>query len=480
MADNNFETNMHRQMEEFKISPSAEVWQKVEEQLQKDKRRRRLFFLLPLTVLLTAGIGFGIYQLGKNKGITKAVVQQNQNSIIEKKQSIAETNNSTIAQPNKSETTSNHALQNELVKKNENEREQQESVSSVKPSNNTAPQKLLIKLSSEKKTNTTEKIVAHKQKKSADVIVYTKIAAPANTPIKSSKSNIESKPIKTEIATVETKPTVEQELVNNIKIISRDSTSINTNSVSDTNVVVIPANKKSHNKAKWNIGFEGGVGFSGANAYGKNGVPASSNSGSALGGPNNLPTIIESESKIKSAIALSLGFIANKKIGKQNFIVMGLRYQFASTKRNIGVAINSGNAFVQFRDYGVINAAASFSRGDTATYKTNCHFLQVPILFEQVVGKKQLFSYNAGVIPSLLLSSNALAYNKNDGRYYRSSEMHRNAQLFLSGGFNWKTSIKSKLSISPEFNYGILNFFKKDGPQQHLFTGGLKLRWMMQ
>ncbi len=480
MADNNFETNMHRQMEDFKISPSGEVWQKVEEQLQKDKRRRRWFFILPITILLTAGLGFGIYQWGKNKGIAETVVQQNHNAIIDKKEQSAESNNPATALPKSNTSTAKHSIKNEFIKKNEDEREQQKSVSSVKPSNNTATQKLFVKLSSEKKTNTTEKNVAHKQKKSDDVVVHTKIAPPANTPVKSSISKGESEPVKTEIAIVETKPTVEQELVNNIKIISSDSTSSSSNTSSDSSIVVKPTNKKSPNKTKWNMGFEGGVGFSGVNNYSNAGFPAYSNSGSIAGGPGNLPVAIGSESKIKSAVSFNLGVTASKKISKQNFIVTGLRYQFASTKRNIGVAVNSGNASVQFRDYGTINAQTSFSGGDTATYKTKYHFLQVPILFEHVVGKKQLFSYYAGVTPSLLLSSNALAFNKNDGRYYRSAEMHRNAQFFLNGGFNCKPSIKSKFSIGPEFNYGVLNFFKQNGPQQRLFTGTLKLRWMLQ
>jgi hypothetical protein len=47
MLENNFEKNVEHQLEVFKVKPSDEVWQKVEERI-REKKKRRIFFIIVL------------------------------------------------------------------------------------------------------------------------------------------------------------------------------------------------------------------------------------------------------------------------------------------------------------------------------------------------------------------------------------------------------------------------------------------------
>ena len=50
---NKFEKQVQKQLKEFRLSPSASVWEKVEERI-KGKKRRKIFFLFkPVTKLTT-------------------------------------------------------------------------------------------------------------------------------------------------------------------------------------------------------------------------------------------------------------------------------------------------------------------------------------------------------------------------------------------------------------------------------------------
>src|SRR5690349_1871508 len=60
MAENEFEKNVRKEMDEFKVHPSKEIWPKIEERIRERNRKRRILFfvLFPLIALM---IGYGVY-----------------------------------------------------------------------------------------------------------------------------------------------------------------------------------------------------------------------------------------------------------------------------------------------------------------------------------------------------------------------------------------------------------------------------------
>ena len=72
MAANEFEKNVRKEMDEFKLHPSEEVWPKIEERIREKKRKRRIiFFILFSSIALMLG-GYGIYNFSGNKTRSEA------------------------------------------------------------------------------------------------------------------------------------------------------------------------------------------------------------------------------------------------------------------------------------------------------------------------------------------------------------------------------------------------------------------------
>ena len=61
MADHQFEQKVSQQLADFKLKPSAEVWQQVETQLEEDRKSRRWFFYLPIAALLIGGLLYAVW-----------------------------------------------------------------------------------------------------------------------------------------------------------------------------------------------------------------------------------------------------------------------------------------------------------------------------------------------------------------------------------------------------------------------------------
>ena len=55
MQENEFEKRLQEEMEEFRLRPSEDVWNKIEDELKKKKRRRVVFFIFLLAGLSLIG-----------------------------------------------------------------------------------------------------------------------------------------------------------------------------------------------------------------------------------------------------------------------------------------------------------------------------------------------------------------------------------------------------------------------------------------
>src|SRR5262245_42283802 len=65
MPANDFEKQVQQRLDDFQLNPSASVWEKVEEELRDKRKRRVIYFLLPLMIAL---LGFSVYYLFENAG----------------------------------------------------------------------------------------------------------------------------------------------------------------------------------------------------------------------------------------------------------------------------------------------------------------------------------------------------------------------------------------------------------------------------
>src|SRR5882672_5980406 len=66
MAANEFEKNVRKEMDEFKLHPSEEVWPKVEERIREKKRKRRILFFILFSSIALMLAGYGLYNFSGN------------------------------------------------------------------------------------------------------------------------------------------------------------------------------------------------------------------------------------------------------------------------------------------------------------------------------------------------------------------------------------------------------------------------------
>src|SRR5881394_1735571 len=83
MQENNFEGQAHRIMEEFALTPSEKVWEKVQADITGQKKSR--LGMLPAALLICVFLltTFLLHDLEKKHGVTYPPISENKNSIIE-------------------------------------------------------------------------------------------------------------------------------------------------------------------------------------------------------------------------------------------------------------------------------------------------------------------------------------------------------------------------------------------------------------
>jgi len=79
MPANEFEKNVQKTMDELKLHPSAEVWQKLKERIQEKKKKRRVFFLILFFIywLVSRGLWDIDFSNRRDNSISKSFELQN-------------------------------------------------------------------------------------------------------------------------------------------------------------------------------------------------------------------------------------------------------------------------------------------------------------------------------------------------------------------------------------------------------------------
>jgi hypothetical protein len=71
MQANEFERKVQHTMGQFKIRPSDQVWQKVEERIREKKRERRVLFFILFSSIGLALAGYGVFHFSHRQGSTE-------------------------------------------------------------------------------------------------------------------------------------------------------------------------------------------------------------------------------------------------------------------------------------------------------------------------------------------------------------------------------------------------------------------------
>lgn len=197
-------------------------------------------------------------------------------------------------------------------------------------------------------------------------------------------------------------------------------------------------------KKNWAVGIyaAGGIAHVGSRFLGLGTAPAadylqSANSSANPGGG----TVIPSPSKIRNEVGYAAGIFLEKEISKNSSISFGINFKELNTSNVTGRKNDSIPGGISFD---------SRSSNVSQEYRNSFRFLELPLQFntQLVKGNKITLLWHGGFAISQLISSNALQFDPALKSYYNDNSIFNKTQL----GFNTALS----LSIIKQKNLAIL------------------------
>ena len=465
MAANEFEKNVRKEMDEFKVQPSGEVWSKIEDRIREKKRKRRIiFFVLVSSIALMLG-GYEMYNFSGN----------NTRSEAQRKLSGGNGPND----ENKTNNSRNEELNNETV-----------TIKPNIPAENTEHVKKALIVGKQKQANQSnkeDKPITSISKRNPDSQDQTTInKAEKENYIKSDTTDQET----TGISSFNQQPVITD---TNQKEIAKagdknlapdDSTGSTLKESKDTRSVQA-MNKKKGDKIPgqivWGINFSAGTSVITEDAFSFKSSNATADKqytspGSVTGGPltgGGGPVTYYSYPQLQSkpAFAFKAGINARKNISKRSSLSAGLGYSYLADKIKVGAAQGGAQSQSAFsRSY--------YTGAPQQTYTDHFHFIELPLSYNWRVTNNtdHFLSLNAGVSPSYLLATNALLYDTTaGGTYYHDKDLVRKTQInFITGiSYQFKNKKSLEFSIGPQVSFDVSKVFKSDLDKRKyfLYTG---------
>ena len=498
---NDFEKQVHQKMDELKFDPSKPVWENIEMQIRKKKDRRSFFFWLPLLSLLLGGSLFIFYFNGHNNSVAKS-----ERSIQEDSKTSNERNNS---QTSSKENQTRQSSSKDTVTNRTLTQKQKTVVTTSNKKNDIKEKTTALPVYSSKKVSVErEKVVALKKRSSETEIVINKnqnqsIAKSKNTikPGNSKTDSERSSPVdeqdegKTGIQKTVDKKTIEKETTQNKNtedIRKEDIKTNDTNLLKSNSTDTAKANSNNNNiplkgkkdSSKWKLIVAAGIGTSGIN----DGLKLFGGGAKSISSPNyysNTPgggtgssgvgTTIPDPSIPKKSLAFSAGVLAKKQIGKKIAFSTGLRYNYYSTKMQVGQKFRQDSAISSsFR----VNEFYTNSGTNYSSYYNRFHFLSLPVGLDFQF--KIPLDFHFGFSLQRLINTNALQYSYASGIYYSNNKVYNKTLLFSDLSLNYSVSLNKRMSVAvgPFINYSHSRLEKDSShSNHHLFSYGISAQF---
>lgn len=455
MQENEFEKQVQQKMDDLKLHPSDAVWQKIELQIKKEKRRRWLLIFLPVIFM---GALYGGYVLLNSNNSTTKPQQQLTNSVHEK--------NTTDQQTQETKTTFDPIKNDEQVKENK------EIITQTTNTTSNSRQKVKGRLKVTTDHNTP--------------VISANDSSDAKTTLETTQGIAETGKINADIKNPEQEKTIiNKENQSNTVITNpneiakhakddmvKDSVATKSeNTVAKENAIPNEI-KKTQNKYPWNWGFSFAAGASGtANSIlgelfgdGQKSMDLAYNSPGSGTNTNPLPL----PSLIKPGIAFIAGVSAEKNISRKIIFTTGLNYKLFNTSNKVGS-----------------DSASYYSaRNASRTYHNHYNYIELPVGLKYQMGifKKIQLQWNTGFSISRLISSDALQFNNTTRLYYHDNSLFNQTQLGFNTGVDIELLSNQNRSffIGPYLNYGISKI-AREGYNKHHFTFiGLRAQYLFR
>ncbi|MEO8711619.1 MAG: hypothetical protein ABI405_05815 [Parafilimonas sp.] len=474
MQENEFEKQLKEMMEEFQLSPSDSVWEKISRSIKKDKRRKMPFIFLLLTVLITAG--YFIYHVSENRNqnVNSFASSKNDSPAVPGNISLKDSDKLNIQTPLDKKDTSRLATNDKTNTLKNDIKIYDTENNSIKISKNKYAYHKSIPVSNNSLLQSNDNNNTDEQQTNLPSIKQNNITALSDQSFYKDSAIAEQKTSVRDTAI----SMAENDIADNISP-NADSIIIKENRA---NVAVKNSTKKSaannYKSPNWQFGISA--------LYGRSNIvegliTAEKSLTQSLSNPGPVAfydTIFHNKHPYTSSNAYGFGVLIQKKITKHGFITLGINYMHLSVKSDIGRTIDSAITVSSF------NGSANYfinryaQPGPIKKYTSNYNFVELPVYFQQdfLHTKNTSFSLNAGMSLLRLISSNALLYNQYNNVYFSKNDLLRKTQFQFMAGLNFKfnTGKNSSLYIGPQLNYSLSNLIKNNNSNLHFVNYGIQ------
>jgi hypothetical protein len=492
MSADKFVNKVQQKMDELRLSPNPQVWVEVERRIREKKKRRVIIFWFLFGGLLLAGGGYFVFNQPGNK---KESITINHKPVSTK------TENTTI-----DKSPEENKKNDVVVIKDETEKTKQEVVS-VEKEKTAQPERTVQpkQKGQNKKTTKTKQPgnsdgVTRKQnditviKSSPDLKNDKQAAIKANDDAAISKqpeitktdnSGIIELPVEIKDVAIE-KPKEDLEKPTEEKNDKADTVAKN-----DLAVEEIAKESKRKNdstrKNKWEIGLNGALGSTRL-TKGHFLDIGGAKSADALSGPNTSTGPPGAPISYADSIPLKGGYwqfgvYAKRKIDKRIYFSTGLNIASYTTKQRVGEFVDS----VRIINNTVRSQTSNgfYRAGQSSVFKNRYYYIQVPLLIQWQLnkGEKIPIAWENGFVPSFLISSNALSYDRNPPRFFKDKKLYNDFNLVYHTGLSARLFMENKhpLSIGVFYNYHISMLQKVSPPNyNYLSSFGIKMNWVIK
>lgn len=516
MPENEFEKQVQHKMDEFRLRPSAPVWEKIKDDLN-ERKRRRFFFMISLLAAasLFGWMGYNYFfanntnTIKDNQTETAAIKNNTTQSVNEDKPFNNQDTGTQLKHDSSPVNESVGAGSKEVAGKTNNTKE----LSTDFTGDKSTSSETVFTLKKQKQQDNKSRFYKQKIAKDVDDKIVSKTTEEkSSNPISKEGSNTEE----TEQENVKAdRETIGHNIVTNnagitpanfakkdespVQLEDFDAISFSANISGNTSpVVTIPAIAANavpgfSHKIKWGISVSAGASsrakepfdfFSSASAEKAlfDAAPPFQQ-GNITGGVLVLPP-----SDVKPGLAFKAGFIVEKSVSKKITVSSGLQYAYSSDRIRVGKSItaSSGSLFADRSYYSALTSqnATAFPGNPTpemTTYTNKYHFIELPVQLQYSINKKwkNPLIWNAGVAVSRLIASDALLYNvAYGGVYYDAKNDIRRTQFNVSTGFAFRFTVnKLQWSLGPQVSINTSKLFNNAYDNNvHPVYGGLNAR----
>jgi hypothetical protein len=532
MPVNDFEKKVQQKMDELQLRPSPEVWTEVEKRIRKDKRRRVIFFWLPLAALFLGGIAtVWIIMSGSNTSDpdkTNSIAGQHPVPVTNKNN---ENTNTTIDQPNTNTNnqqqatttgTDNNSPVSPTAPASPNNNEtavKQQPAITTSPVNSGATNRVVNKprlqqdndavisvqqantRQQKSKTETGKPIVKQEETDLAPTVTIiqpevkqqtkpsTEISKPEET-VEVKKPGETNDINKQETVTIATQ---QQKADSNNNVVVTDKKEETTVTTPETAANTPRVDKISRKKWQFSIELqtggsdivEGGL-FNTEKSLvyanpSQNGIGATP--GAAFG-PFAPPILVSSPS---AGFSAGIKLEAERPLSRRLSVQGAIGYTYLSTTIEVGSRINVPYQIMNDISRGLIVESfygSSPAYGSTTDYTNRFHLLGISAgLSWKFINKKKLtISWDNSISVNKLLSTNALLFDRMLRGYYKDFDAYRKTQFIFTTGFTvpvWRHN-RFSVALHPFAAYGISPVLKANsGTGSHFLQYGLGLKFSL-